>query len=274
MHFLEFEVGGIDFAIHLMDVHSIEESLEIYPYKIMSNDCIKGVTEIREQKIMIYDLQKRMKITQQQTQEYAKQYIIVKYKNKTAALEIDFVKNIIEVKERYIYHVMNQYFAQTKLVKDIIRWSDKMIYILDIQYMMEHEIPWKDLTKMMKTDLIFHKMKSGLEGIDGLVYIDLEKDEMPGFVSPLDLKQSWMWRFAAIENTATEGVSGAVNSTWQLVAEMEQLDEKIGANHSITVKLHQSMEMFKKIWNTKIKNLKNKNDKTKKLKNKKTEKQK
>lgn len=137
LQFLTFNVDENEYAVDIMSVMEIrgwQESTRIPN----SPEYMLGVINLRGQVIPVFDL--RIRFVQGKTEAEEKHVIIVlNISERTIGILVDSVSDIINIKESEIR--ANPTTSETSIndeyVKGLISHEDKMIIILDVEYLFD-----------------------------------------------------------------------------------------------------------------------------------------
>ena len=127
--FMIFQLGNESYAISLSNV---KEVIGVGAFTPVPNSppYFKGVLNLRETVISIFDLGRKMKATEVKANERA--IIILDIATPNVGVLVDGVESVIEVDPKTIQPAPNSSEQNSKSVKGVIREKDRLVLLLDI----------------------------------------------------------------------------------------------------------------------------------------------
>ncbi len=134
MQLLTFLMNGICFGIPVKDVESIETKMSVFEVPETPSH-IKGIIKLHGTIIPIYSLASRFGYPQDKIQNV----IVASVRNMKVGLEVERVKEIIEVPDREINPMPEIINATQNCFNDIASKDKELITILDVQNLISSE---------------------------------------------------------------------------------------------------------------------------------------
>lgn len=132
-----FSIGDGTYGIDVNQVMGIEKEIPVVTIPNAPR-CIKGIINLRGDVIPVYSL--REKFNMPKVELDTKELVIAKSKGVTIAIEVDMVKEIVEIEEENINSVPTIVkAAETQYVSSVAHLKETLVLILNLDGLLDDE---------------------------------------------------------------------------------------------------------------------------------------
>lgn len=144
---LIFKIGSEEYGVHINQVVSIERMQEIMPFPNRP-PYVLGVATIRNIVTPIVDVRAALRDGSQQITDSTK-IIIVRVKEKEIGLVVDNATDVLSIAPDTVQHPNLLDTEEVSYLKGISRMEQRLIFLLDIEKLLEDTTNLDELKKMI-----------------------------------------------------------------------------------------------------------------------------